>query len=129
MKPVTNKLYPKYEGPIVGGTIVLLMLVFTLIAWLSAGCASKPVPVVITHPVLVKIEEEPKPDKPTSCYLESMPEAPKEIENLLQEDDVVRRVFVHIRQYNEMTTFAHDMTMWGGSVAQCIDDLTELLTQ
>lgn len=124
-----RRLYPKHEGPIVGAAMVALMMLFTLIAWLSSGCATKPTPVVITHPVLVKFEEPPRPDKPASCYLESMPTEPEEAKMYMEDDDIVRRVFVHVRQWNEMVQFAHDMTMWGASVAQCIDDLTGALTR
>lgn len=112
------------EAPLVGAVTVALMLLF---AWLCSGCArNKPLAVVITNPLQVKVENER--EKPSSCYaIESMPEAPTEISNLMEEDDIVRRVFVHIRQYNEMVQFAHDITMWGQSVALCLEDLTEKL--
>lgn len=115
------KLYPKYEGAIVGATMVVLMLLFALLCWLGgSGCArpKPPTPVVITHPVQIKIEREAR------CYLESEPKAPEEIKLNFDDENVLSRVWTHYLKHNEMVQFAHDMEIWAGSVRECINALT-----
>ena len=40
-------------------------------------------------------------------------------------EDIVRRVFVHVRDYREMVQFAHDTREWMGMVRACLLRIVE----
>lgn len=58
------------------------------------------------------------PQRPT-CWLAEMPEAPADIELNFDDDDIIRRTTVTIRQHNELLQWARDVGHWMGSVKEC----------
>lgn len=77
-----------------------------------------PVPMAVVAPI-------PKGAPPQCEWIDDPPIPPDEITTLVDEDDVVRRVFVHIRQYNEMVAYAHDMFTLMTEVKACLATLQE----
>lgn len=76
-------------------------------------------PVTITNPILITRE------RPT-CAIEVIPSPPEypTVPYAADEDDILRRVFIHYRTYAEMVEFAHDLAAWARSVDQCVRSLS-----
>lgn len=128
-------LYPEHEGKVVGAAIVMLAILFVALTQ-CCGCAPRTAQLrIINQTELVKSADDDKKlvskqvplqveitnRKPT-CYLTSIPEPPKELSLLMEETDVVRRVFVHIRDYNELVIWTNEITQWMGVVQECIQN-------
>lgn len=70
---------------------------------------------------MVKLE----PSDVMSCWLSDLPTVPEEAQVVYDDPDMQRRVFVHVRQYNEMITWARAMTAWTMEFKDCLETLNQ----
>lgn len=93
-----------------------------LTATLLAACAAKKAPP--RAPLEVKIVA-PIPREALFCYgILEIPTPPDTIKLDFDDDDIIRRTTVNIRQYNEMVEFARLLSQWSSNVSSCLSDLT-----
>lgn len=105
---------PRWEGAIVAIVMVVLLMVWLALA--SACTRPNPVvPVRVVDPIMVKVE-------PTAldCYLEDPPQPPPELPLNLNDDDVIRRVYIHKLEYNDAIVWMHAMSAWSADLLACL---------
>lgn len=76
----------------------------------------RPVPMTVVAPVTIANEK-------SSCYIDELPEPPEELTLLMEESDVVRRVFVHIRDHNAALEWMKQAHMVHQQVIECLAKL------
>lgn len=104
----------------VGGWIVGWLL-GALAAWLLFGCSPRIVRVPVSTVQDVRIVAMPSK---ASCYLSEMPSVPQPIELNFDDDDVIRRTMVSIREHNDLVQWAADVGHWMESVRICLGQIT-----
>ena len=87
-------------------------------------CACHPIPVSIAGTLPIAVIAAPKQPKPTCSVMPDLPRVPAEIVLDLEQQDVIVRTTVNIREYNELRQWSQDMAAWATSVQECIDRLT-----
>jgi hypothetical protein len=91
-----------------------------LLVLLALGaCHAKP---IVQTPV-VKVEiVKPIPGSEKFCdFIDDAPVPPEPIDYRVDNDiDLISRVFVHYREYNDMVAWVHLTTMWMTQVKQCL---------
>lgn len=103
----------------IGIVLTWIAVGFTMIA--TCGCY-RVVRVPVKQGALeVKIVEMPNR---ATCYLSEVPAPPALIEVNTEIEDVVRRVFLHYLQANEIIQWQHDMRHWVDDVRGCLYQIT-----
>lgn len=98
-----------------------LVRIISLLLLLGCRGAGAPLPVSIVTPMEVTYTNKVT----TYCPLVGeFPTPPEPIALNFDDDDIIRRTTVNIRQYNTMVTYAHDMQIWAQLTARCIQELT-----
>lgn len=71
---------------------------------------------------VVKVEiVKPIPGLDKTCdYIDDAPVPPEPIDYSFETDDVLSRVFVHYRDYNDMVAWVHMTTNWMSQVKNCL---------
>lgn len=57
---------------------------------------------------------------PVACILEDVPKPPEPLVLDFENDNVIDRAMVHLRDYDLMITYAHDMATWGNLIGLCL---------
>lgn len=98
-----------------------------LILVLIAACLGKPKPPAPAKPLEVRIVGPVEFQREVvSCYaVQDMPDPPESLTLDYDQEDVIRRTNVNIRDHNDMVDWAHAMMIWAGSVADCLNAITE----
>lgn len=74
------------------------------------------------HPWPVKIVS-PVPQQSltkVTCYISEIPEAPKPLSIDFENQNIIDRAFVHIRDYDAQVTWSRDMATWANLVDLCL---------
>lgn len=100
--------------------VVYVSLVLAVVSLL--GCAHvKPAPAKPAGVLEVKIVA--MPDRPI-CYLSERPDPPEFLNVNYDDADIVRRVFVHVLDYNGLVDYEQRVSVWLDEVQRCIWTIT-----
>ncbi len=98
---------------------VLAFLALTLVLVLLLAC-SRPAPIV---PKQIDVRVVSLPER-TRCWLEDAPSVPEPITLNYDDDDIIRRAFVSVRQHNDLVAWIGDLANWMESVNACVVQLS-----
>lgn len=88
--------------------------------WLAVAMCGSCTPVLATpKPIQVHIANLPK-HEPVRCYLGEMPEPPEPLALKFEDDNIITRTTVNIRQYNDLVAWAKDLGHWVWTVNECM---------
>jgi hypothetical protein len=88
------------------------------------GCAAKP---VVMQVEIVKPIPKGENDIGWACMIAPRPKPPEPIIINYEDEDALRRVWVHVRAYNEMVQYLHDEDFWAESMNNCMLALVKAL--
>lgn len=86
-------------------------------------CVNCARPAAIAPPKTIDVRVVEMPDK-QSCWLSDIPAPPPMKELNYEDDDIVRRVFVHFIDHNAVIQWTMDMVNWAEEMERCIYSLT-----
>lgn len=88
------------------------------IIWSLVFSACIPHQVEVTKFPTMEVKNPPRP----YCWLDEAPIPPEEVSLIMEENDIVRRVFVHAREYNELVMWAKASTSWMTDLRVCLQN-------
>ena len=88
-----------------------------LVLLLLLACSPRIVRVPVSTTQDIRIVSMPEREH---CWLSEPPTPPELLELKYDEEDVVRRVFLHYLQANEIIQFERDMALWMGETRACV---------
>lgn len=97
--------------------------VLLFLAFAACAASTKPTPVAIVNPVVIKLERVSA--DVMACWLNDLAVVPDEVRIPYEEEDVIQRTFVHTRDYNELVVWARGMNAWLVGFKKCVEQLVQ----
>lgn len=88
---------------------------------LATACSPRILRVPVSTTQDVRIVEMPSR---ASCYLEAPAQPPADIELNFDDENVITRTTVNIRQYNALLEWTRDLQRWMDGVRACLSEIT-----